>query len=38
VSELTQRRRGRVFGYQRYMKLLNAEVELPGSRKALQTS
>lgn len=29
VSELTQRRRGRVFGYQRYVKLLNAELELP---------
>ncbi|MGZ9076216.1 MAG: Fic family protein, partial [Burkholderiaceae bacterium] len=27
VSELTQRRRGRVFGYQRYVKLLNAELE-----------
>ena len=29
VSELTQRRRGRVFGYQRYVKLLNAELGLP---------
>lgn len=27
VSELTQRRRGRVFSYQRYVKLLNAELE-----------
>ncbi len=27
VSELTQRRRGRVFGYQRYVKLLNAELK-----------
>ncbi|MGZ9058734.1 MAG: Fic family protein, partial [Burkholderiaceae bacterium] len=27
VSELTQRRRGRVFGYQGYVKLLNAELE-----------
>ncbi len=27
VSELTQRKRGRVFGYQRYVKLLNAELE-----------
>jgi Fic family protein len=34
VSELTQRRRGRVFGYQRYVKLLNAELELPGTRKS----
>jgi Fic family protein len=36
VSELTQRRRGRVFGYQRYVKLLNAELELPG-REAAQS-
>ena len=27
VSELTQRKRGRVFSYQRYVKLLNAELE-----------
>ena len=27
VSELTERRRGRVFGYRRYVKLLNAELE-----------
>jgi Fic family protein len=30
VSELTQRRRGRVFGYQRYVKLLNAELSETG--------